>query len=62
VAVAVVDAVKVLDQQIAPAGLVAKERLHFLQRFRIDGAPLGNRADFGSHRERYYRPAPWTDS
>ena len=49
--VAVVDLVQVLDQQVAPARRIAEQRLHFLQRLRIDGAALRNRADFAFHRE-----------
>ena len=38
--VAILDAMQVLDQQIAAARRVAEQRLHLGQRLRIDGAAL----------------------
>src|SRR6185436_6841767 len=56
-AVAVVDPVEVLDQEIALARRVAEERAHFRERLRVDDAALGSRADFPLHARAYYRPS-----
>ena len=43
-AVLVLDEMQVLDQQVAPARPVAEQRLHLVQRLRIDLAALGRAA------------------
>ena len=44
VAVAVLDQMQMLDQQIAPARRVAEQRAHLVERRRIDLAALGRAA------------------
>jgi len=57
VAVAVVDLVQVLDQQVALARRLPQQRAHFIQGLRIDRPALGRRADFSFafHRGNHYR-------
>jgi hypothetical protein len=54
---AVVDPVQVLDQQVPVARRIAEQRPDFFSRLRVDGSPLGDRADFSSHCVPYYQPA-----
>jgi hypothetical protein len=48
-AIAVVDLVQMLDQEIAPPRLIGEQRAHFGERLRIDDAALRNRANPGLH-------------
>src|SRR6266850_2074948 len=57
----VVDAVQVLDQQIAPARRVAEELPHFGEGPGVDRPALRNRPDPGFHGDTYYRPAATRD-
>ena len=57
-AVAVLDLVQVLDQQIAAAWRIAEQRAHLLARRRVNAPPLRRRADlparvlFGERQDR----------
>src|SRR6266498_3051559 len=45
-AVAVLDQMQMLDQEIAPAWTLLQQRAHFLERARIDLAPFGSSRGF----------------
>ncbi len=62
VAVAVVDAVQVLDQQVAAAGGVAQQPPHVLEGLGVDRSALRAGADFAFHGALYYQPARDRDS
>jgi hypothetical protein len=49
VAVSVLNAVQVLDQQVAPTGRAAEQPAHLPQRVRVDAASLGRGTDFALH-------------
>src|SRR6267143_424003 len=57
VAVAVVDAVQVLDQQVAAAGSIAQQPPHVLEGLGVDRSALRRRPDFAFHGGPYYQPA-----
>jgi hypothetical protein len=57
VAVVVVQAVQVLDQQVAAAGRIAEQAPYLLQRLGVDRPAFGNRPGFRFHADRYYRAA-----
>ena len=48
VAVAVLDPVEVLDEEITPPRLASQQRLHLGQRLRVDCATLGEAARFAA--------------
>jgi hypothetical protein len=54
---AVVDAVQVLDQQVAIARCIAKQRQDLFPCLGIYASALRNGTDFAFHREAYYQPA-----
>src|SRR5207249_2608498 len=62
VAVAVVDAVQVLDQQVAAAGGVAQQPPHVLEDLRVGRSALRPRADFAFHADPIISPPATRDS